>query len=301
MFSQRLGIHSIKNTLTTAQKNFMEWAKRAGEKDARDLMERLPAGFSTLLDELTIARSRKHIQKYYRASLAQIGQFPKRAKPESIYADIDNKHRFPTYDRLNEEIGKYKLSLFKPSEYVSPQFKHLYAGEGVIKNFSQEKREDFLIGMMKVNFLKRLESSVRSFAITMDRTVKKIEYLEDRLVKFQKIHDTNPQDLQPELFAMEAEEDDELRQAFEVGTLKYRLEHIEVGRWLADLASDKQQLSMLAESAQGVTPERDAKLAELKKIIEHKVIRPSRNTCGEENRKIIVFTAFADTDLVKFS
>jgi SNF2 family DNA or RNA helicase len=294
-FSQSLGIHSIKDTLSVAQKTFMEWAKRAGEKDSKELMDRLPAGFFTLLDELTIARSRKHIQRYYRASLAAIGQFPKRAKPRSIYADIDNRHRFPTYDRLNEEIEKYQLSQFKPSAYVLPQFKAFYTGEGAIKNFSQETRERFLIGMMKVNFLKRLESSVRSFAITMDRTVKKLEDLEARIVQFQELRDSKAQDLQQELFVMEAEEDEELREAFEVGTLKYRLEHMDVDRWLADLVSDKQRLSMLAESADGVTPERDAKLAELKQIIEQKVRHPSTNTQGEENRKIIVFCAFADT------
>ncbi|HUX90820.1 MAG TPA: helicase-related protein [Gallionellaceae bacterium] len=294
-FSQSFGIHSIKETLGTAQKTFMEWAMRAGEKDAKDLMDRLPAGFFTLLDEITIARSRKHIQRYYRASLAAIGQFPKRARPISISADIDSKHRFPTYDRLNEEIEKYQLALFKPSAYVLPQFKSLYAGEGAIKNFSQETRERFLIGMMKVNFLKRLESSVRSFAITMDRTVKKLEDLEARIGQYQELRDAKAQELQSELFIMEAEEDEELREAFEVGTLKYRLEHMDVDRWLADLASDKQQLSMLAETANGVTPERDAKLAELKKIIEQKVRHPTTNNLGEENRKIIVFCAFADT------
>ncbi|MBI4741495.1 MAG: DEAD/DEAH box helicase family protein, partial [Betaproteobacteria bacterium] len=294
-FSQSLGIHSIKDTLSVAQKTFMEWAKRAGEKESKELMDRLPAGFFTLLDELTIARSRKHIQRYYRTSLAAIGQFPKRARPRPIYADIDNKHRFPTYDRLNEEIEKYQLSQFKPSAYVLPQFKQFYTGEGAIKNFSQENRERFLIGMMKVNFLKRLESSVRSFAITMDRTVKKLEDLEARIGQFQELRDAKSQDLQQELFLMEAEEDDELREAFEVGTLKYRLEHMDVDRWLADLASDKQQLSMLAESADGVTPARDAKLVELKKLIEQKIRHPSTNNQGEENRKIIVFCAFADT------
>ena len=186
-------------------------------------------------------------------------------------------------------------SQFKPSAYVLPQFKAFYAGEGAIKNFSQETRERFLIGMMKVNFLKRLESSVRSFAITMDRTVKKLEDLEARIVQFQELRDSKAQDLQQELFVMEAEEDEELREAFEVGTLKYRLEHMDVDRWLADLTSDKQRLSMLAESADGVTPERDAKLADLKQIIEQKVRHPSTNNHGEENRKIIVFCAFADT------
>ena len=289
------GIASIKQTLDTAQKTFGEWAKRTGERNPKDLMDRLPAGFFTLLDELTIARSRKHIQKYYRASLAQIGQFPKRAKPLSIYSDIDKKHRFPTYDKLNEEIEKYQLALFKPSTYVLSQFKDQYQGEDNVRNFSQETREKFLIGMMKVNFLKRLESSVKSFAITMERTVAKIEDLEERLRAYQKLRDGKAQDLQASLFLMEAEEDEELREAFEVGTLKYRMEHMDVDRWLVDLSADKQQLSMLAESAGGVGPERDAKLEELKTIIKAKVTRPTTNNRGDVNRKIIVFCAFADT------
>ncbi len=293
------GIASIKQTLDSAQKTFATWAKKpvtgTGDRDPKDLMDALPAGFFTLLDELTIARSRKHIQKYYRASMAQIGKFPKRAKPISKYSEIDSKGRFPSYDKLNEEIEKYQLALFKPSVYVLDQFKDQYQGEASVRNFSQENREKFLIGMMKVNFLKRLESSVKSFAITMERTVSKIEDLEERLKAYQKLRDGKAQDLQATLFLMEAEEDDELREAFEVGTLKYRLEHMRVDDWLTDLATDKRQLSLLAESAGGVTPERDAKLTELKAIIKTKVTSPSTNNRGEANRKIIVFCAFADT------
>jgi hypothetical protein len=294
------GIASIKQTLDAAQKTFTAWAKKpvtgTGDRDPKDLMDGLPAGFFTLLDELTIARSRKHIQKYYRASMAQIGKFPKRAKPISMYSEIDSKGRFPTYDKLNEEIEKYQLALFKPSIYVLPQYKDQYQGETNVRNFSQENREKFLIGMMKVNFLKRLESSVKSFAITMERTVSKIEDLEERLSAYQKLRDGKAQDLQATLFLMEAEEDEELREAFEVGTLKYRMEHMDVDRWLTDLATDKRQLSMLAESAGGVTPERDAKLTELKAIIKDKVsTKHTTNNRGEANRKIIVFCAFADT------
>ncbi len=294
-FSQSFGLHSIKDTLTTAQKTFMEWAKRTGEKDARELMDRLSAGFFTLLDELTIARSRKHIQKYYRASLAQIGQFPKRKKPESIYSEIDLKGRFLSYDRLNDEINNYQLSLFNPSRYVLPQFKAQYEARNIL-NFSQENREKFLIGMMKVNFLKRLESSVYSFAITMERTVSKIEDLEKRLCQFQEHQTQIAEDVQPDFFAEPEEEDDDLAEAFQVGgKLRFRMEHLDVGAWLNDLATDKQQLSLLAESAQSVNAKRDAKLADLKKIIEQKVKQPTINSHGQENRKIIVFCAFADT------
>jgi len=294
-FSQSFGIHSIKDTLTTAQKTFMEWAKRAGEKDARDLMDRLSAGFFTLLDELTIARSRKHIQKYYRASLAQIGQFPKRKKPESVFSEIDLKGRFLSYDRLNDEINNYQLSLFNPSRYVLPQFKAQYEARNIL-NFSQDTREKFLIGMMKVNFLKRLESSVHSFAITMERTVSKIEDLEQRLRRFQEHQLAAADDMQPDLFAEPEEEDEELAEAFQVGgKLRFRMEHLDVAAWLQDLATDKQQLSLLADAAKAVDATRDAKLAELEKIIEHKVRHPTANANGEENRKVIVFCAFADT------
>jgi len=268
-FSQNFGIPSVKDTLTTAQKTFMEWARRSSDRDVRELMERLPVGFFTLLDELTIARSRKHIQKHYKAAMAQVGQFPTRKKPESVFSAIDLKDRFLSYDRLNDEIDNYQLSIFKPSKYVLAQFKAQYEDHR-IQNFSQETREKFLIGMMKVNFLKRLESSVRSFAITMERTVSKIEALEERLEQFQQHQARAAAEIQTDLFAEPAEEDEDLAQAFQVGTkLKYRMEHMDVAAWLADLATDKQQLALLADAAQAVDAGRDAKLAKLKQLIQH--------------------------------
>jgi SNF2 family DNA or RNA helicase len=294
-FDQNFGITSIKDSLTLAQRTFMEWARRSGQRDPRDLMERLPAAFFTLLDELTIARSRKHIKKYYRASMEQIGHFPIRKKPESIYAEIDLKGRFLSYDRLNDEIDNYQLSLYCPSRYVLEPHKPLY-DIGHVHNFSQDLRERFLVGMMKVNFLKRLESSVQSFAITMERTVAKIEGLEQRLKRFLEHKVNAAENVQPDLFLSQDEEDEELIEAFQVGTkLKYQMEHLDVAAWLQDLARDKQQLALLADSAQAVTPERDAKLAELKKLIKQKVTHPTINISAEENRKIVVFCAFADT------
>ncbi|MPR09174.1 ATP-dependent helicase [Microvirga tunisiensis] len=294
-FAPNFGIHSIKDTLATAQKAFTEWARRTGERDARDLMDRLPAAFFTLLDELTIARSRKHIKKYYRSSLERIGRFPKRRRPHSVFAEIDLKGRFLSYDRLNDEISNYKLSLFNPSLYVLPAYKAQYE-EKKVRNFSQVDRERFLIGMMKVNFLKRLESSVHAFAITMERTVARIEDLEKRLYEFKRQSQGTRDVVQPDLFALEDEDDEELSEAFQVGAkLKFQMAHLDVDRWLKDLATDKQQLSLLADTAKSVDVERDAKLAELKALIEGKVRRPEINSLGEANRKVIVFCAFADT------
>jgi SNF2 family DNA or RNA helicase len=294
-FATDLGITSIKETLGTAQKTFMEWARRASNRDTRDLMDRLSPAFFTLLDQLTIARSRSHIQRYYRDTLVEIGKFPKRLKPIPIYSEIDTKGRFLSYDRLNDEISNYKLSLFNPSEYVKDEYKAVYE-ERKVRNFSQNVRERFLIGMMKVNFLKRLESSVHAFGITMDRTVEKIEALERRLKAFKEHQEKSGAVLEPDLFAAIDDDDEELNEAFQIGSkLKFEMAHLKVDAWLKDLAADKQQLSMLAETAKTVVVDRDAKLIELKKIIENKVRHPTKNSKGEFNRKAIVFCAFADT------
>ena len=293
-FTESFNIPSIKNLLTSAQRTFMEWSK-SEERDVRHLLDHLSASFFTLMDGLTIARSRKHIQKYYQASLVQIGQFPIRHKPQSIFSIIDTKDRFPSYDKLNSEISDYQLSLFNPSKYVKDQYKAYYE-ENKVRNFSQMVREGFLIGMMKVNFLKRLESSVHSFGITMNRTVTKIEDLENRLKVFNAQQSQIDGDLQPDLFIEPDEEDEELAQAFQVGyKLKFNMAHLNVDDWLNDLRADKQKLALLANAAESVTPERDAKLGKLRAIIEEKILHPTINRRSQPNRKVVVFCAFADT------
>jgi hypothetical protein len=137
---------------------------------------------------------------------------------------------------------------------------------------------------------------VRSFAITMERTVAKIEDLEGRLRRFNEHQAAQADAVQPDFFAEREEEDDDLAQAFQVGgKLKFEMAHLDVSAWLQDLATDKQQLALLADNAKAVDAKRDAKLAGLRKIIEHKARHPSVNSLGAENRKVIVFCAFADT------
>lgn len=293
-FKDTVGIASLKDTLAAAQRTFTEWSKAPGERKTSVLLEKLSSAFFTLLDELTIARSRKHILKYYKDTIDEVGHFPKRLKPVSVFPEIDLQGRFMSYDQLNEEISAYQLSLFRPSAYVQKEFAALYEKQ-LVRNFTQTQREFFLIGMMKVNFLKRLESSVNSFAITMDRTVKKIKALEDRIRLFKKHQESNPEiDLgNVELADIE---DEELREALEIGKgLVYKMAHLNLDRWLRDLERDRIQLEWLSKEAQKVTAERDAKLAELKKFIEQKVKQPTTNTLGHPNRKVLVFTAFADT------
>ena len=299
-FADSLGISSLKETLAAAQRVFTEWAKQTSEKNTQQLIDKLSTKFFTLLDELTIARSRKHLIRHYHSELEKLGNFPKREKPKSIYPDIDLERNFPSYDHLNGEISNYQLSLFNPSKYMLEEFRERYEVDKT-HHFSQSDREYYLIGMMRVNFLKRLESSVHSFNTTMQRTIEKIEILENRIHDFQASQkdlsnsDESGEELK-EISVDANEEDQELIEAFEVGKkLRISMAHLDVSAWLEDLKKDKEQLKRLADIASEVTPERDAKLKELRKLIKDKVNNPTTNTKGKKNPKVVVFCAFADT------
>ena len=298
-FAETIGVSSLKETLATAQKAFSHWAKKqTHERKTSELLDKLNAAFFKLLDELTIARSRKHIQKYYKATIEQLGGFPKREKPISLYPEIDLQGRFLSYDKLNDEIAAYKLALFNPSRFVLTDHKADYEKQGTFP-FSQADREHFLIGMMKVNFLKRLESSVKSFEITMERTIAKIEGLEKKIKNFQALPKQNPDSEELELELDDPGHDEELEEAMQVGgKLKFRLDHLRLDGddgWLKALKRDKDQLLTLFNAARSVSPKDDAKLAELKKLIVAKLKKPTTTKLCEPNKKILVFTAFADT------
>ena len=189
----------------------------------------------------------------------------------------------------------YQLSLFKPSTYIKDEFKTLYAPkEKDIAAFTQQNREKFLIGMMKVNFLKRLESSVYSFNLTLDRTIGKIDDLTKRINHFKQYQAENP-DLDWDTLQVTDADDEDLQAAFEVSKAKIKMAHLDVDKWLKDLRKDRDQLHSLELSAAEITSERDSKLCDLKKLISDKVKNPTQNKKGNPNRKVLVFTAFSDT------
>lgn len=295
------GIQDISQTLKNAQLQFSNWAnpKKNPRRTVNGLMEKLDPGFFKILDELTIARSRKHIRSFY--ALASVGKFPEREKPVSLYPEIDLMHRFPSYDHINEHILNYQLSVFKPSAYVKPEFETKYesmAG-GEYLNFRQRDRENVLIAMMKVNYLKRLESSIESFEISLDRTIRKIEQLEGKIAAWREQHGNGEflysiEDVADESLGLDQrdEEDGEDDELWKVGKkLKFDLTDLDVDRWSVDLKKDKDQLVDLYNSAASVSPEHDAKLALLKKTILDKTKHPFNGS----NKKILVFTAFTDT------
>ena len=289
-FAQTLGVGSLKNVLANAQKEFNAWAVKE-PRLAENLLERLSANFFSLLDALTLARSRKHIRDYYPETITQLGGFPSRLKPIAVFSEVDTKHFFPSYEAIHQQISGYQLALFSPSSYVLPEHSKIY-DTGAVQNFSQANRERYLIGMMKVNFLKRLESSVYSFAITLERTCNKISSLIQKLEAFITRQEAGEfEGLEPDL-----DGDDDLEAALQVGKrIKYDLRHIDIQKWLTDLRADEQQLRDVFDVAKAITPARDAKLADLKALLETKIKNPSTNKLGGLNRKVLVFTAFSDT------
>jgi len=294
-----LGIESVQETLRVGQLTFNDWAKKNTERNTAELLDKLSSAFFKLLDGLTIARSRKHVQKYYKDTVALLGGFPERAKPVSVHPEIDTRGEFMPYDQLNDEIMRYQLALFKPSTYLYDEYKGNYSGRAAVAGFTQENREKFLIGMMKVNFLKRLESSIHSFELTLSRTINKIDLLIEKIEKFKKVQKDNPEIDWDDLQVSDAD-DDELQEAldlqeFQVSKAGIKLAHLKVDEWLKYLRDDKKQLGKLHDQAKAITRERDAKLEELKKLIVEKVTHPTETKRGTLNRKVLVFTAFADT------
>ncbi len=292
-FYESMGIPDLKNTMTDAQRKFLAWAKKPKPRSRQDLLNELNSAFFKLLDEITIARSRHHVQQYYAKVIAQVGEFPQRAKPRSLYPALDLKEQFISFDQLSEEISRYRLAVFSPIEYVYDAHRDRYDSLGqTTSNFKQTHRERFLIGMMKVNFMKRLESCVQSFSQTMARTIDKIEKLEQKLTAYQR-----SKTAQAEISIAEDEDilEDTPEDGETIGKLSYRLEHLDIERWLTDLRQDKTQLTKIYVEAQAITPDRDGKLAMLKEVMAEKVKNPPTNKVGRLNRKLLIFTAFADT------
>ena len=297
-FATTLGVRSLKATTRDAQVRFTAWAKRPpNERDKKDLIHVLGGDFLKLLDALTIARSRRHIATHYQAEMKRLGGFPKRLPPASIHSEIDSAGAFPSYDDVAAKLDQYKLWLFRPSEHLRQDLPRdtRDAYERRIGGFTQQGRERILTGMMRVSLLKRLESSIDSFRISLRRMLGKIEHLEARMARFEKFQQENP-NLDHDTLGPEELDDPELAEALEVGRrTTFKMAHLDLDLWRVHLADDRLQLSALLLLAEPIHPSRDAKLAELKARIASKARNPTRDKDGQPNRKVLVFTAYADT------
>lgn len=292
-FRETLGIGHLRTMLSAAQKQFKHWEQQVGEKHKRDLFDQLGGEFFTLLDAVSIARSRRHIKKFYPEVVKQIGGFPKQAKPKNETPPTDLQGEL-SFEALNEEIKTFGLSIYTPAAYViSKQGKQELAEEKKRLNFNQADREKWLIGMVRVNFLKRLESAAPSLALTLERTIGKIKQLAARIERYQAVHAINEE-------VPENDWEDELEdEDFIVNKARHPFDFkdLNLSQWLDDLEEDSRVLNSVLAKVAAITPQRDGKLDVLKKQIRDKLTNPTTDKDGRENRKALIFTTFKDTAL----
>ncbi len=283
------GIMSIDSTTRLAQKQFNRWLELPEEERApARLVEMLGFDYFTLLDLLTIARSRKHIERYY--GTAETGRFPDRLRPINIQADVDRAGQFRSIRDINLEIRRLTLAAYAPLRYVLPgkqeAYDRKYATEirGGQATFKQKDREESLIHLLRVNVLKRMESAVSSFTLTMERQLADVEATLARI-------EACADDVE-ELEIDDVDIEDPALESLLVGRkVKVLLKDVDLVRWRQDLVDDRNRLRALVEAARKVDAGRDAKLDALRTMIAAKAAHP----INPGNRKVIVFTAFADT------
>lgn len=286
------GIVSIEQTLRKAQAKFNTWLKsNNGSTASRDsLISGLDGAYFKLLDLLTIARSRKHIEKYY--DVNDIGKFPDRLPPINRYTDFDTNGSLKAMDKVNDELNALNLGFYSPLSYVRDDKRKSYEAKYDITTskgsiFKQIERESSLIHLMRVNLLKRLESSVHSFRLTLEGLLRQIDGL------LNKINQANRTDFfYEDIDINEVDtEDSMLDDLLTGGKVKVLLQDMDLIRCKEDLLDDKERLENLLAQTKVIDESRDAKLLELKKLIKSKI----ENNLNPENRKVIVFSAFADT------
>ena len=283
------GVANVAATVRLAQAQFNRWLQLDdGDRRPARLLDMLGFDYFQLLDLLTIARSRKHVEKYY--GTAETGKFPERLKPVNIYADVDLAREFRPVAEINDDIRRLTLAAYAPLRYVLPSKQAAYdaryshAVKGGTGRFRQVDREESLIHLLRVNVLKRMESAVSSFALTVGRQLSAVEAVLARL-------DSPAADIEErDLDGLDL--DDPAVDCLLTGTkVKVLLQDIDRVRWRQDLTEDRDRLTKLVAAADLVDAGRDAKLAELKRVIAGKVATP----LNSGNRKVLVFTAFSDT------
>lgn len=284
-----VGIESIEQSLRKAQTKFNAWLKRdSTDRTTQSLLEELNFDYFKLLDLLTIARSRKHISKYY--DTAELGEFPERAKPINIKANIDTQDQFPELREINREIRRLNLSAYAPLKYVLPhkldEYSRRYdkqiSGGSV---FRQIDREQSLIHLMRINLLKRMESSIHSFAFTVERLLNQVHAFMARL-------DAHEGGEVEELGIEEIDLEDEVLDQYLIGTkVKVLIQDVDRVRWRQELEEDEHILVKMLREARCIGANRDAKLHDLKQLLVDKIKSP----INPGNKKVLIFTAFADT------
>ncbi|MGI5074692.1 DEAD/DEAH box helicase family protein [Treponema vincentii] len=274
-----------------AQKAFNAWSKLdPGQRSTDALLRTLDFDFFELLDSVTIARSRKHIEKYYDAN--KIGKFPERLKPISLRPCLTDLDDAINYNQIYDQLMQLSLCVYTPSNYIFPskiqKYKDLTHNKG--ENLTQTGRERGIQRLMSINLLKRLESSVNSFKLTLNRIMKLINNTIDGINRFEKygsadisMYEANGDDW---------DMDDENTEFFTVGKkVKIDLADMDWKSWRKELTQDAEVLELLTLMIADITPQHDSKLQKLFCLLDEKIAHP----INPGNKKVLIFSAFADT------
>lgn len=293
LIDEKLGTtKSIDEIFRQAQKEFNAWSKLKLEDRSTDrLLKTLDFDFFEVLDSVTIARSRKHIEKYYRSS--EVGDFPERLKPISERPKLTDLKNAINYNEIFEQLSSLTLEIYTPSAYIFPskiaKYEELTHNKGA--NLTQSGREEGIRKLMSVNLLKRLESSIFSFRLTLERIHK---HIADTIATIDDYERSGAAEV--EVFDQDNEDefdiDDQNTDLFTVGKkVKIGLPDMDYVSWRDALRKDADVLLLLMNMVEDITPEHDLKLQRLLNIIDEKIKHP----INKDNKKIIVFSAFGDT------
>ena len=285
---------SIEDIFRQAQKAYNVWSKLPQEERITErLLGMLSFDFFEVLDSVTIARSRKHIEAYY--DTAAIGRFPTRLTPISRRPSLTDLPCAINYNEIFGQLQKLNLSIYTPSVFILPSKAHKYnhsKGDGAKSGLSLEGREMGIRRLMSINMLKRLESSVNSFRLTLERVQNLIQDTIERIDN----HESEINVQEANIYDLDIE--DQENEAF-IGTRKSRiaLEDLDYISWRKYLKNDFDELELTRLMLLDITPEHDSKLQQLISDLRGKFEHPINN----DNRKVIIFTAFSDTALYLYN
>ena len=282
---------TIEEIFKQSQRAFNTWSKLEPEaRTTETLLRTLDFDFFELLDSVTIARSRKHIEKYY--DTTEIGKFPERKKPISRCPQLTDLNSAINYNQIYEQLMLLSLCIYTPSNYIFPSKiqKYIDLTHNKGDNLTQTGREEGIRRLMSINLLKRLESSVNSFQLTLKRIKALIKSTIEAIDKFEK-YGAAEIDMY-EASDLEFDMDDGNTEYFTVGKkVKIELADMDYMSWRTGLKSDADVLELLTLMVADITPEHDSKLQELLKLVSEKI----ENPINPGNKKVLIFSAFSDT------
>ena len=282
---------SLEDIFKQAQKAFNAWSKLDQEQRTTDaLLRTLDFDFFELLDSVTIARSRKHIEKYYDTN--EIGKFPERLKPISLRPNLTDLGNAINYNEIYDQLMQLSLCVYTPSNYIFPsklqKYKDLTHNKG--ENLTQTGRERGIQRLMSINLLKRLESSVNSFQLTLTRIKELINDTIEAINRFEKYGSADIS--MYEASRDDWDIDDENTEFFTVGKkVKIELADMDWKSWRKELQQDADVLELLTLMVADITSEHDTKLQELLRLLDEKITNP----INPNNKKVLIFSAFSDT------